>query len=240
MRPIKPKEKVVSRNRIAQIKPPSYQCRGQAVEYLSALLRDSFSAGPTLPKQGLAIIRQLQRHYGTQNLRRFISEEIAESRKLIQPKLMVGPAGDKYEREADRVASAVMAFLSSYRAKSPVGTHLPGDKIHRKQLIWPQVSAEGGVVERDVEAAIRFSKGGGRSLPSGLRTEMERAFGADFHHVRIHTGVTPHRLNQRLGSGAFTTGKDIFFRKGSYRFPGDRGKEILAHELTHVIQQGQR
>jgi len=154
--------------------------------------------------------------------------------------MLVGPAGDKYEREADRVARAVVAFLSSPRVRSVVGARVVADGIRRRQLARRPLPAIGGAVHRDAETAIRLAKGGGRALPSGLRTRMEAAFGADFHRVRIHTGVMSNRLNRYFGSAAFTTGKDIFFGKGYFRPDSREGKELLAHELTHVIQQRQR
>ncbi|MDE2842629.1 MAG: DUF4157 domain-containing protein [Chloroflexota bacterium] len=154
--------------------------------------------------------------------------------------MVVGPAGDEYEREADRVARAVVAFLSSPRIKSVAGARAAGYGIRRQQLARRSLHDRGGVIHRDAEIAIRLAKGGGRALPNGLRTQLEAAFGADFRRVRIHTGVMSNQLNRYLGSAAFTTGKDIFFRKGFYRPGSNEGKELLAHELTHVIQQRPR
>jgi hypothetical protein len=66
---------------------------------------------------------------------------------------------------------------------------------------------------------------------------MEGAFGADFSGVKVHTDSKSHELNQSIQARAFTTGQDIFFRQGEYN-PGSRpGQELLAHELTHVVQQ---
>ncbi len=156
----------------------------------------------------------------------------------VQTKLTVGPTGDCYEREADRVARAVVAFLSLTRAKSPQMLRSGKNNLQEKQVVAPPISAGGGVVAREVESAIRHARGGGRMLPTTLRENMELAFGVDFSRVKIHCGPTPDRLNRHLGSLAFTTGKDIFLRKGFYRPANNRGKEILAHELTHVVQQG--
>ncbi|HMB36995.1 MAG TPA: DUF4157 domain-containing protein [Methylomirabilota bacterium] len=89
----------------------------------------------------------------------------------------------------------------------------------------------------DVEAAIGRSGQGGHGLDGETRRTMESAFGMDFGDVRIHTGAKPDALNRALSATAFTTGPDIFFREGAYD-PGTRaGRELLAHELTHVVQQ---
>ena len=204
----------------------------------AALLSEGSLAYSMYSKQKTAIIRQLQRDYGNGAVQRW--GKVVESRRTgaVQPKLTVGPAGDRYEREADRVARAVVAFLSSARNKPAPRLQAEDRNIRKKQQVRQRISAEGGVVEREIESAIRHARGGGRSMPGALRAEMERAFGADFTGVRVHTGTMPDRLNRYLGSAAFTTGNDIFFRKGYYRPANDQGQEILAHELTHVIQQG--
>ncbi len=89
----------------------------------------------------------------------------------------------------------------------------------------------------EVEAAIEQARGGGRSLDSGIQRQMESAFGTNFSGVRVHTDSTADALNQSLSARAFTTGQDIFFRQGEYNPGSSSGKELLAHELTHVVQQ---
>jgi hypothetical protein len=93
-------------------------------------------------------------------------------------------------------------------------------------------------VPPEVEVAIDRSRGGGQSLDTGTKTAMEATLGADFGRVRVHTDAKSHALNQRLNAVAFTTGNDIFFREGKYMPANSSGRELLAHELTHVVQQG--
>ena len=92
-------------------------------------------------------------------------------------------------------------------------------------------------VHPEVEAAIERQRGNGHSLESQVQRQMESSFGADFSSVRVHTGTEADSLNQTLQARAFTTGRDIFFRQGEYNPGSDQGKELLAHELTHVVQQ---
>jgi ribonuclease HI len=66
---------------------------------------------------------------------------------------------------------------------------------------------------------------------------MDRAFGSDFSGVRVHTDDRADRLNRSLDARAFTTGKDVFFRQGEYQPGSPAGNKLLAHELTHVVQQ---
>ncbi|MEH2284495.1 MAG: DUF4157 domain-containing protein [Nostoc sp.] len=89
----------------------------------------------------------------------------------------------------------------------------------------------------DVEASINQARGGGQAMADNIREPMERAFGADFSGVKVHTDGQSDQLNRSIQARAFTTGQDVFFRQGEYN-PGNRGgQELLAHELTHVVQQ---
>jgi len=89
----------------------------------------------------------------------------------------------------------------------------------------------------EVEQAIQGARGGGQALDSGVRAQMEPAFGADFGGVRVHADAGANALNQSLNARAFTTGQDIFFRQGAYNPGSSSGRELVAHELTHVVQQ---
>ena len=94
-----------------------------------------------------------------------------------------------------------------------------------------------GEVSPDVERAIAGARGGGRGLDGAVRGRMESAFGTDFSGVRVHTGAQADQLNHQLSARAFATGSDIFFRHGEYNPGSSAGRELLAHELTHVVQQ---
>jgi len=102
----------------------------------------------------------------------------------------------------------------------------------------PEVGLEGGAVSGETSDMVERSRGGGSPLAPDVRREMEGHFGADFSGVRVHQGAEASDLNHRLSARAFTTGSDIFIGQGGLN-PGSRGgKELLAHELTHVVQQG--
>jgi len=89
----------------------------------------------------------------------------------------------------------------------------------------------------DVEQSIDRARGGGQALDREVRGQMESSFGADFGGVRVHTDAHADSLNHALSARAFTTGQDIFFRQGEYSPGTSSGRELLAHELTHVVQQ---
>lgn len=96
---------------------------------------------------------------------------------------------------------------------------------------------EGGAIDSQIEGSIEGARSGGSALDEGLRGSMEPAFGADFSGVRVHTDAKADSLNRSLQARAFTTGQDIFFRSGEYNPASGGGKELVAHELTHVVQQ---
>ncbi len=89
----------------------------------------------------------------------------------------------------------------------------------------------------ELEKSIQQARAGGQALDSTARGKMESAFGADFGGVRVHTGPESHALNRELSARAFTTGQDIFFARGEYNPGSSSGRELITHELTHVVQQ---
>ncbi len=176
-----------------------------------------------------------------------IPESVPHTPPPLQPKLTIGQPGDMYEQEADRVARQVVDQINAppkIQAKAPrhpmqsVGERKPSPLDHHP-VMKVQRHATGGEMDAspDLESSIQRSRGGGQPLDDGIRERMEGAFGADFSGVRVHTDGTSDQLNQSIQAKAFTTGQDVFFRKGMYD-PGSRGgQELLAHELTHVVQQ---
>ncbi|MEZ4683781.1 MAG: DUF4157 domain-containing protein [Caldilineaceae bacterium] len=107
------------------------------------------------------------------------------------------------------------------------------------QRLLAQRSGGDGAFDLDDTTASRInaSRGNGQALDSTVQTQMGQSMGTDFSGVRVHTGSESHELNQELGAKAFTTGQDIFFRDGEYNPGSSSGQELIAHELTHVVQQ---
>lgn len=151
--------------------------------------------------------------------------------RLIQTKLTVGNANDPHEREADRVAAEVVQRIRSGEAG--------GDDVQRSSTPNLQLKSAdplgGTPVAPDIESRIAGSSG--RPMDGGTLSRMEGAFGADLSGVRVHTGPEAATLSESLQAKAFTTGNDVFFGKGTYDPGSSGGQELLAHELTHVVQQ---
>ena len=88
-----------------------------------------------------------------------------------------------------------------------------------------------------LENRLKQSKGGGSKMEAKVRRQMETRFGADFGGIRIHTDAIAVQMSKELGAQAFTHGKDIYFNEGKYNPNSKEGQHLLAHELTHTIQQ---
>ena len=176
----------------------------------------------------------------------------------LQKKLTVGEAGDKYEQEADSVAEKVVKKINTSateKATSSKGVQRqeeeeeiqakPDNSAIQREGEEEEIQAKsqnktlgGGAVSTDIETTIQSAKSVGSPLDAGLQRKMGKAMGADFSGVKVHTDSQSDKLNRSLSSRAFATGPNLFFKRGEYN-PGSRsGQELIAHELTHVVQQG--
>ena len=216
--------------------------------------------------------------------------------RLIQTQLTVGPAHDRYEQEADRVAQQVMTMPLPAQ-HSPALQRAPEEEeevqmkplaasitpviqreappeeeeeLQAKPLIQREAAPEeeeiqtkpiiqrqaeedeeevqmkplvqrlgtgGFEVDDAFDQRLAASRGGGRPLPGEVREFMEPRFGADFSGVRVHSGAEAAQLNRSVSAQAFTLGQDIYLGEGKTDVISASGKALLAHELTHVVQQ---
>jgi hypothetical protein len=177
-------------------------------------------------------LKEVQRAAGNQAVVRLLR---------AQAKLDVGKVADPAEAEADQVARDVVTHINSGRgARSAIGRAFAGDVARRIQRRAPDattIGAEGGAMDEVSEGRVHNELGGGRPLAEPARAQMESAFGSDFGQVRIHQDPVATTLNRSVSAQAFTTGADIFFRD-AVDLSAPQGQHLLAHELTHVVQQG--
>mgnify|MGYP001794883876 CR=1 FL=1 len=115
--------------------------------------------------------------------------------------------------------------------------HEEDKNIQTKSLVQQKSAGKGKDANAELESSIGQARGGGQPMADNVRQPMEEAIGADFSGVRIHTGSRADNLNKSIQAKAFTTGQDVFFGQGEYSPESSGGKELLAHELTHVVQQ---
>jgi hypothetical protein len=124
----------------------------------------------------------------------------------------------------DVIGTAGLGMLQRLVGNSGVGAVL-----QREQ----EEQAPAGSSVHDVVA------GGGESLDTGTRSDMEARLGADFTDVRVHTGTEAHASATEVGARAYTVGNHIVFQRDAYDTASDAGRTTLAHELAHVVQQRQ-
>ncbi|MCT7968952.1 DUF4157 domain-containing protein [Laspinema sp. D1] len=163
----------------------------------------------------------------------------------IQPKLTIGAPGDKYEQEADTIARKVVQQIhapASPEAPAVQRQIVPtpvaqGHSFHSAIMPKLTIQRQDEEAAPDLESSISRAKSSGSPLDNAIRPKMEGAFGADFSGVRVHTDANSDTLNRSISARAFTTGQHIFFKKGEYNPSSSGGQELLAHELTHVVQQ---
>jgi hypothetical protein len=148
---------------------------------------------------------------------------------LIQMKLTVGEPNDPLEKEADAMADKVVLGSN----ESPSAKANNSVNIHRKEI-----NSEEGKDAGAIEGSLHASKGSGTPLPAPTLQLMQRQFSADFSGVRIHNDSNSAKLSNDLNAQAFTHGSDVYFNTGKYDPDSTLGKHLLAHELTHTIQQG--
>ncbi|NJR73750.1 MAG: DUF4157 domain-containing protein, partial [Scytonema sp. CRU_2_7] len=184
------------------------------------------------------LLLQLQRQYGNNYVQQVVQQVRQTELSKIQAKLSLGAVGDKYEQEADRVAKQVVSNISS-ASQQPVQRMEPEEEeqAQMKPDIQRMATSDATTLDSSIEDGIQQARGSGVPLADKIRLPMEQAFGADFSGVKVHHDAISDQLNRSIQARAFTTGQDIFFRQGEYN-PGSRGgHELIAHELTHVVQQ---
>ncbi len=190
----------------------------------------------------------LQRTIGNQTVQRLIKS------RTLQAKLRIGKSGDRYEQEADRVVDAVMRMPEPKVDSAPSYPNKPlsspciqrvcpvcGEELQKQpgeeEVQAKKISSYINEVDRGLESRIQSLKGGSQPMPQSERAFFEPRFGYDFSHVKLHNNSQADVLNRSLQARAFTVGQDIFFRNGEYNPSSRKGQELLAHELTHTIQQ---
>ena len=194
-----------------------------------------------------AHVRAVQRSIGNAATARWLG-------RAIQAKRTVGPAGDALEREADRVADDVVrsrgATPGRSIGRSPVTisracAECARERRARRDDEAQRVMRASGAepagppeVTAELESYLDSSAGAGRPLPAHVQAAFEPRFGRDLSSVRVHDDSRAARAAADIDATAFTTGSNVYFAAGRFR-PGTReGDHLLAHELTHVVQQG--
>jgi hypothetical protein len=188
---------------------------------------------PTSVSRRTTLARSLQRRRGNAFVQRAILQRTVSNQvgqHFAQAKLRISQPGDKYEQEADRTADQML------RMPDP-----PVQDESRPGVVITQIN-EGNVVSTPKlsptqETTVNTFRRRGQPLSESEREFFEPRFGRDFSQVRVYTGSQGAEIAQTLGTRAFTVGRDMAFGEGEYAPGTTHGKRLLAHELTHVVQQ---
>ena len=201
-------------------------------------------------------IIHLQQTIGNQAVQRLMRSKANNGIKTsIQPKLKVSQPGDVYEQEADKVAEQVMRMSGPQHIGVTVSNE--EERVDRKCSACEMQKEDEDRKEKNLSISRRPStmsdivasnettnkindvlSSGGSSLDNDARELMESRFGFDFSGVHIHSDERAAKSSNSVNALAYTIGNDIVFGMGQYAPETTEGKHLLAHELTHTIQQG--
>jgi hypothetical protein len=194
-----------------------------------------------------ALSRQVTPLYSNQAMQRFLQ------RGALQTKLTVNQPGDAFEQEADRMADKVMRMAdpaSTQPSTHPVrssaglqrcscGSGRAGEECEGCKAQGMRLQRASAVETADTAPPIVHDvlNSPGRTLDAATRRFMEPRFGCDFGGVKIHTGGQAAESAQAIHASAYTVGRNMIFGHGQYVPESSAGRHLIAHELTHVIQQ---
>jgi Domain of unknown function (DUF4157) len=152
-------------------------------------------------------------------------QEMKEEDNKVQKKEMKEeePIQKKSDEKEDKVQKKGMKEEEPLQKKKE-------EEVQKKETVVEE--------KTEIESRLKKTKGNGSPMGRGIKLEMENSFGADFSSIRIHTDSNAVSMCQEMKAQAFTNGSDIYFNKGKYNPNSAVGKQLIAHELTHTIQQG--
>ncbi|MFL5740594.1 MAG: DUF4157 domain-containing protein [Flavisolibacter sp.] len=162
------------------------------------------------------------------------------SRPTSRDRLAIGKVDDPMEQEADAMADKIMRMPDAvFVQRKCAQCEGEEEKIQRKpsQGFFQRKKSQSTQTGTSLSQSITTTRGNGLPVPEPTRSFMESRFAADFSKVRLHTGDDATQLSRRLDAQAFTTGSDIYFNEGKFAPDQAEGRHLLAHELTHTIQQ---
>lgn len=190
------------------------------------------ASGPSLKQSGGILQRKCA--CGTHTIAGGECEQ-CQSRPL-QAKLSFSQPNDEFEREADRTADEVMNARPFMKALDASFASVPARLVQRRNAAHEGDGTAHSSMHADVPAVLASS---GEPLNEETRSFMEPRFGRDFGRVRVHRDARAAESAQAVNALAYTVGEHIVFNSGRYSPASQEGKRLLAHELAHVVQQGQ-
>lgn len=167
------------------------------------------------------------------------AEQRMEEDKLVQEKPELQKMGGEEEEEGmvSKMEEEEEGMVSKMGGEEEEGMVSKMEGEEEEEALQTKSNGSATVASSGVTQQIKSKSGKGKSLPKNTRVEMEASFGRDFSGVNIHKDQDAIEMNKELGAQAFTHGQDIYFNSGKFNPDSTAGKHLLAHELTHVVQQ---
>jgi hypothetical protein len=192
---------------------------------------------------------EFNRH--TENTGKAVSSQPSKP-LFFQPKLTINQPNDSFEQEADTMADKVMRMTDTKANQDaffkPAYSKPVNNAAQRKcqaceeeeeHVQRKEVSSIETQSPPELDSYVASLHSSGQPLPGSSQSFFERSFGHDFSNVRIHNDGAAAKSAQSINALAYTTGNNIVFNTGQYAPDSDGGKKLMAHELTHVVQQGE-
>lgn len=175
----------------------------------------------------IPVLYSMQRSLGNQEM---------SGHSPMQAKSNTSPSGNRYEKEADTVAAKVLTPFKNTVPASPRISPIRSSDVVEHSILQGKTAESTNLSGQGSELSSFTNDG--QPLPEHLRSQLEPRFGRDFQSVRLHHDANAARLSKSINAKALTMGNHILFGKGYYSPETTAGKTLLAHELTHTIQQG--
>jgi Domain of unknown function (DUF4157) len=163
-------------------------------------------------------------------------------RGRIQAKLKIGAVDDSLEHEADRIADQVMRMLKGTVSLSAAPLQLARKctTCAEEEELQRKLAGTSEVIAREVPSQVHEAlREPGHPLDGSSRAYFEPRFGHDFSGVRVHSSMTANKSAQAINARAYTVGHDVVFGAGEFAPESQEGRRLIAHELTHVLQQSE-
>lgn len=203
--------------------PPEQQIPRQEMEEEEEMLQAKATA--SVQRQDMEEEEEMLQAKPGGTLKRQEEEEEEEEEEFKQAKGISSNSGYSVQRQSLEEEEETMQTKSLSRQEAGENGTNP-EPAEGKRAVAPEV-----------ESQIVSRQGSGQSMPEKDRAFFESGFGQDFSRVQVHTGPAAASLSSELNARAFTVGSDVFFGEGQYRPESEEGQRLIAHELTHVVQQ---
>ncbi|MDF1515867.1 MAG: DUF4157 domain-containing protein, partial [Anaerolineae bacterium] len=173
-----------------------------------------------------------------------IQRQEEEDDELVMPRLSENIQRQPMEEEEEMLQPRQSEQIQRQEEEEEMQPRL-SDEVQRQEEEEYAMTSQSdqshlnsGPLSESVENQVQRARQGGDALDTNTRSKMEGGFGYDFNNVQIHNDSTADNVSKQLNAEAFTLNNDIFFRSGRYNPTSTQGQDLLAHELTHVVQQG--